>query len=305
MNRFLCYLRSIFPQFPSDRETSDFGLRTSDPDRRERRSAFTLIELIAVMGIIIALSLVVAGGYSGMARAMAEGQSTRQLRDSLLLARQNACVNGSRTYVYILSEDEYVICRKIGTSSGASSGQASYQPGKDPLFKKDAYVFYDFYTDLASFVNDVDRTSESAGQASGNSNSNYRNSDLSSSMLLFDLSADEAQYGILRGVESNEDLGFGWCLYWRTTNGESHNSKYFAEGHDYGIALYPVRSLPKGYIFLSEIGSCVYFEPTGMTGPGSGKHTFVVAEAAYRTDTSRQRDVTVDHSGKVTVEAPK
>ena len=159
---------------------------TSDSDEREATGGFTLIELIAVMGIIIALSLVVAGGYSGMARAMAEGQGTRQVRDSLLLARQNACVNGSRTYVYILSEDEYVICRKIGTSSG-TSGKASYQAGKDPLFKQDAYVFYDFYTDLSSFRNDVDRASEEAGL--NDNDSNYQYSDLSSSMLLFDLSS--------------------------------------------------------------------------------------------------------------------
>jgi hypothetical protein len=252
------------------------------------------------MGIIVALAMVVMGGYSGIARAIASGQATRQLRDALLLARQNACVNGNRTYVYVLSEDEFVICRKIGTSSG-TQGKSSYNSG-DPMYKKDTYIFNDYYTDLSSFVNEVDRGSESAG--SENTSSSYAKADLSSDMLLFDLSATKAQYGILRGVESNGHLG--WSLFWKMQNGSTPPATYFKENHDYGIALFPVRSLPKGFVFDTEkktpVGTCIYFEPTGMVGPGNGNKTLVVCEAALRNDSDHQHKVTVEHSGKITVE---
>lgn len=265
-----------------------------------RRAGFTLIELIAVMGIIVALAMVVMGGYSGIARAIAAGQATRQLRDALLLARQNACVNGNRTYVYVLGEDEFVICRKIGTSSG-TEGKASYNSG-DPMYKKDTYIFNDYYTDLSSFVNEVDRGSESSGNDS--SSSSYKKADLSSNMLLFDLSGDEAQYGILRGVESNGKLG--WSLFWKMEDGSQPPSKYFKENHEYGIALFPVRSLPKGFVFDTDgstpIGTCVYFEPTGMAGPKRGDQKFVICEAAFPNNKDHQHTVTIAHSGKITVE---
>ena len=287
------------PESPAKPETGDRNPETT----RRNRAAFTLIELIAVMGIIVALALVVGGSYAGIATSIAEGQASRQFRDALLLARQTACVNGSRTYVYLLGEDEYVICRRIGTSCG-TSGKSSYQQG-DPLYRKDSYVFYDYYTDLSSFVSEVDRNSEQHGQDSHSSSSQYHNSDLSSEMNLFDLSSTEARYGILRGVDSNDDLGFGWNLYWQPRAGECHNNSYFAENHDYGISIYPVRHLPKGYVFATEIGTCVYFEPTGMTGPKTGSQSFIIAKAAMKNNPSFQRKVTVDHSGKVDVEEPK
>ena len=265
-----------------------------------RRAGFTLIELIAVMGIIVALALLVVGGYSGMSRAIAAGQASRQVADTLLLARQTACVNGVRVYLYIISEDEYVLCRKMGTSSG-NGGKASYQQGKDHNFKKDAYVFFDYYTDLGSFVNDVDRESENYAQE--NNSSAFVNTDFASDMLIFDLSAkNEAKYGTLRGVESNKD-GVGWCLYYQPSSGEAASS-YFKDGSDYGIALYPIRSLPKGFVFLDEeIGDFLYFEPTG-TAKGTTKE-IVVAEAALKGDSNHQQKVKVSGAGKVEVEYPK
>ena len=266
------------------------------------RDGFTLIELIAVMGIIVALALLVVGGYSGMSRAIASGQASRQVAATLLLARQTACVNGVRVYLYILSEDEYVLCRKMGTSSG-NGGKSSYQSGKDPYFKKDAYVFFDYYTDLGSFVNEVDRDSESYAQE--DNDTSFAKSGITSDMHIFDLSSkDEAKYATLRGVDSNKD-GVGWCLYFQPANGSSGTS-LFKEDADYGIELYPIRSLPKGFVFLEdEIGDFLYFEPTGSTGPGKGEKKIIVAEAALKGDAQHQQTVKVSPTGKADVEYPK
>ena len=282
-------------------QTANCKLRTANSPR----AAFTLIELIAVMGIIVALALLVVGGYGGMSRAIASGQASRQVADTLLLARQTACVNGVRVYVYVLSEDEYVLCRKMGTSSGYG-GAASYQRGQDPYFKKDAYVFFDYYTDLASFVNEVDRESEN--ESHDNTQSGYADKDLSSNIHIFDLSArSEARYARLRGVDTNRD-GVGWCIYFQPMTGGSASS-YFTADSDYGISLYPIRSLPKGFVFLDdEIGGFLYFEPTGKadgTLEAGASFGIVVAEAALKGDAKHRQTVKVSSSGKVEVEYPK
>lgn len=267
------------------------------------RGGFTLIELLAVMGIIVALSLVVAGGYSGISRAIARGQASRQVRDALLLARQTACVNGATVYFYVLSEDEFVICRKIGTSSKKTQGQASYQEGEDAKFKKGAYEFSDFYTDLSGFVNEIDRLSEASGMGAGSSQSVYYGADMSGKAEIFDFSSNEAKYGILRGVETIE-TGMGWNLYWVPAGGNAP-SDIFAPGHDYGVALHPIRSLPKGYVFLDDPGTCIYFEPTGTAGPGSGKQTLTMAEYALKNNPKHQHTVSVTRSGKISIEDMK
>lgn len=273
----------------------------SSPSRRASsgRSGFTLIELIAVMGIVIALALVVTSGYSGIARSIAQGQSTRQVRDSLLLARQTACVNGVEVYVYILDETQFIICRKIGTSSG-SLGNASYQSGKDPLYHKDAKVYCDYYTDLSSFVSEIDTGSESAGQS--DSSSLYKDSDLSGSMDLYDLSANELCAATLRGVEYNKDLGFGWLLYCKPRKGESSiPGSFLDEGHDYGVPIHPIRALPKGYVFLNKAGDFVSFSPTGEATPKEIK----VAEYAQMDSGKHQFKIQVLQSGKIEIEEPK
>ena len=261
---------------------------------RGRRSAFTLIELIAVMGIIVALSLIVVGGYGGMARSMASGQATRQLRDALLLARQTACVNGVRVYCYVLEENVYVLCRKIGTSSSENGATAhAYQAGDDYSFQKDTKVFSDHYSDLGSFINEADREAEEYELENSGS------FEASSDMYIFDLSSKTgAKYGILRGVVRNEDLGFGWNLHFQKVDGVDEPT--FKKGADYGIALFPVRVLPKGFVFLDdEIGKFVYFEPTGAAD--GTLMNFVVAESALRNDNKHRHSVTVSTDGKVDV----
>ena len=252
------------------------------------RGGFTLIELIAVMGIIVALALVVVGSYSGMTRAIASGQASRQVRDTLLLARQTACVRGVRVYCYILSEEEYILCRKIGTSSGKDSSST------DDRFPEDdkGHVFPDAYTDLGSFINEVDAASETYSAA--NDGQNRDKSALTSDMLLFELSdSGTARYGKLRWVESDKDNGYGWNLFYAPVKG--HEPK-FDSGTDYGIGLYPIRVLPKGFSFSDDmIGKFVYFEPTGAANDNI---TITIAETAID-DADHRQTVTVEKNGRV------
>ena len=270
---------------------------------RKRRDGFTLIELIAVMGIIVALSLLVVGGYGGMSRAIASGRASRQVRDALLLARQTACVNGVRVYLYVLSEDEFVLCRKMGTSCG-NAPLTRGQSGRDNDFRVEAtHLFYDYYTDLGSFVNEVDRESERyAIENDSSSSGETKKTNYSSDMLIFDLSGStQAKYATLCGVSANKDGGRGWSLYYKKKKNGGDPTSLFKEDADYGIALYPIRSLPKGYVFPEEqIGDFLYFDPTGK--PGGPTREFVVAEAVLQGDADHRQTVKVDESGAVDVD---
>lgn len=274
---------------------------------KKNRAAFTLIELIAVMGIIVALALLVVGGYSGMSRAIAAGQGSRQVADSLLLARQTACVNGVRVYCYILGEDEYILCRKMGTSCSNPS-KASYQSGKDPAWMDETWVFFDYYTDLRNFLNDADVSSQQYALTNKTSSSSTKTSSNASNTLLIDLtyseSAKEPKYASLRGVLENTAV-VGWSLYFRpSTDDFSSGNKYFKTDHDYGIALSPIRYLPKGFVFLDEdVGKYLYFEATGSADGTLSE--IVVAESALRNDPKHRQTVKVSSSGKVEVEYPK
>lgn len=267
---------------------------TSRP--RRGRSAFTLIELVAVMGIIVALALLVVGGYSGMSRAIAAGQGSRQVADTLLLARQTACVNGVRVYFYILSEEEYLLCRRIGTctknSTTPSPTEHDYQDGV--YYKKGVKVLFDYYTDLGGFVNAADRAAQAA-----TSNKEAKKT-MASGDYLFELPSGLGnaglKYGRLLGVTTNN---IGWRVFYEP---DPDHEPDFKTGANYGLALFPIRVLPKGFAFPEDdVGKFLYFEPTGSA---EGLDKISIVEAALP-DAAHTQTVTITGEGKVTVEYPK
>ena len=264
------------------------------PDERERRrAAFTLIELVAVMGIIVALALLVVGGYSGMSRAIASGQGARQVADTLLLARQTACVSGVRMYFYILDEEQYLLCRKMGTCS-----QDSDKPSRNNHpYGDNVYALYDYYSDLGGFVNLADRESQQ-------NMSNDAKKKMASSSILFELPSgkkdndDTPKYATLLGVTNNTP---GWVVYYKERGDGGNPSQMFKKDKGFGLALLPIRSLPKGFTFPeNEVGKFLFFEPTGASG---GKlETIHITESAVQTSSSWS---VVINGGKVTVKPPK
>ena len=82
-----------------------------------RRSGFTILELIAVIGIIAVIGTAVIGGFSGMMKGVARRSAIDSVRRALNLARQEACVDGNDTYLYPVDVNRYAIVRKAGTIS--------------------------------------------------------------------------------------------------------------------------------------------------------------------------------------------
>ena len=80
-----------------------------DDKIRSPRRGFTLIELLAVLAIMMILGGVGVAAYFGMSTGMALGSAVNHLRATIMLARQNAMVNGHSTYVIL--EQRQLRCR--------------------------------------------------------------------------------------------------------------------------------------------------------------------------------------------------
>ena len=260
-------------------------------DEGERRDkAFTLIELVAVMGIIVALALLVVGGYSGMSRAIASSQGARQVQDTLLLARQTACVSGVRVYFYILDEEEYLLCRKMGTCSKDSDKPST----SDHPYGSNVYALYDYYSDLGGFVNAADREAQQ-------NMSNDIKKKMAYSSILFELPTgsglnDSPKYATLLGVTNNTP---GWIVYYKERGDGGNPTSMFKTGKNFGLALLPIRSLPKGFEFPEEeVGKFLYFEPTGASG---GKLDTIHIREAALPDADHTQTVTIK-GGKIGME---
>lgn len=67
--------------------------------QRSKRSAFTLVELLVVVGIIATLLVLVVPAFTGLGRGQNMRSSVAQLRSTLALARQWAITRNENTYV--------------------------------------------------------------------------------------------------------------------------------------------------------------------------------------------------------------
>jgi prepilin-type N-terminal cleavage/methylation domain-containing protein len=97
-----------------------------------KRTGFTLLELLTVMAIMALLSTLAVTSYFGAVRGMARKSAVNHLANTLALARQRACMEGSRMCVMLYNEvldnatppsvaPSFVVCKEIG--------HISYAPG--------------------------------------------------------------------------------------------------------------------------------------------------------------------------------
>lgn len=106
------------------------------------RSGFTLIELMVVIGIAAMLITMAATSFFGAMRQEGVTKSRNQLRDTLLLARQQACILG-KTHV--------VVCWNSDTEVVVGSKKQKVKQGRYALFQSVGNVWHEGKTLLAPF----------------------------------------------------------------------------------------------------------------------------------------------------------
>jgi prepilin-type N-terminal cleavage/methylation domain-containing protein len=227
-----------------------------------RRSGFTILELIAVIGIIAVIGTAVIGGFSGMMKGVARRSAIDSVRRALNLARQEACVDGNDTYLYPVDVNRYAIVRKAGTITGTGTGsrkvtlegvsafQTSIDGGKWILDE-----FADLSGSTETFV--VDQNLSQADLIE-------KLKDYGGS-LVFDMK--DGVYTTVAFSPFRDKDNDVWVF-------GIHGTTSFDKGHDYGWVTHPIQSLPAGYVFKgsyntsdgsykSKHGICVHFLPDG------------------------------------------
>jgi type II secretory pathway pseudopilin PulG len=97
-----------------------------------RRSAFTLLELLIVIAIMIFISTITIINIFGNMRAASYNAVANDVFDSLVLARQRACLDGKTTWFYLTDSNHYVIVRVMGTiADPPTGGTILYDPYTD------------------------------------------------------------------------------------------------------------------------------------------------------------------------------
>lgn len=241
-----------------------------------RLAGFSLLELLAVMSIMAMLSTVAVTGYFSAVRGMARRSAVKHLVNTLVLARQRACLEGTRISVMLYNEhvgnDEegapvvvpsYVVCKEIGTVSNISGNKLS-----------------DEFETLGKFFNLGGQTiSGGMGEML--------------SMRLYNMTAGgwwevypwvKEDYGLVSGRRSSYDLArnqtqasYDLPVYTFEKNQTVSSQQGTANeppggwrvGHSYGIEAIPVNSLPRGILFdkfdenINQAAICITFRPDG------------------------------------------
>ena len=237
--------------------------------KTQSRRGFTLLELIAVMGIAVALSLVIIGGYSGIMRTMSEMAGVNALRRAATLARQHATIDGRDTYFFITGFDTYVLCRRAGVISDrherslSGDDRPTYLP---PGQYADTIWLYDQYSDLGAAAESFAGIG-STGELTADQVEEMLEDDKYSGTFLFDL--EKGEFAAVTYPPWFDHKTDCWVMGISKKDADGKAIKEFKEGHAYGWTLYPEQRLPKGYAFVNgkdnfiEAGS-FYFKPDGM-----------------------------------------
>ncbi len=110
------------------------------------RAAFTLMELLIVMGIMGFMTAVVTASYFGMTRAASYNASAGSVTKMLQLARQRANIDGSPVHVIIKDKSSYVLVGILGNFTGDMKSSSSAGAMGE---------IHDIYTDLNEFTDDT------------------------------------------------------------------------------------------------------------------------------------------------------
>lgn len=287
---------------------------------RRGRAGFTLLELVAVIGIIALMATVVVAGFSGIMKAVSATSGTDAMRRALNLARQQACVDGEDTYVWVTGVNTFAVVRKAGTVSSTSTGSMDFQQAAGqqtvhvPVQKKRKQKengsweeisirwIVDDFADLASAGQSF--SIDPLGATEDPSASEEQLEDLIQNyhgIQVFDMEAAKMADVEIPPWFSQEDDA--WVF------GIDSRKQGFAAGTDYGWLIYPEQTLPGGYVFKGSYyvsgdkagdfnegyDRKVHYRSDGTVEQGV---TFELYEVAAK----KTHKVIVDGSGKVTIQ---
>lgn len=236
------------------------------------RGGFTLLEMIAVIGIIAIMTTLVVGGYGAMVAAVAENSAKQTFERAVNLARQEASIEGADVYVFVVDVDRFAIVRRAGeiTKVEPKSQQAWGAGGG----KVTARWIIDDYADLADRQDsfDMDLDDEAARNTFAK---DYDGN------LVFDI-----KEGVMARVKSPsrwESALDAWVFGIDDLPAPAAaTATKFQVGHEYGWITHPVYTLPEGWVFADS-----YIK----TGKNAGQFNYAVPRVHFLAGGSVENEV--------------
>ncbi len=251
-------------------------------EHQTKQFGFTLMELLAVMAIMAVLTTFAVTSYFAAINGMAKRSAVKHVVNTLVLARQRACMEGVRVSVVFFNEMKgyekdsdgelltssgheilsptYVICRAVGHLSYVDSSG----------------VIGDEFADLDKMFGTEDLGESYAGR-----------------MRIYNLTLggwwDVKPWVDRQKIRESSDVGeagsyvfpysegilgetevpgaiMGYKFLFKTS--DAKNTSGTCVGDAYGIEAAPANTLPKGFVFrnlesYSDLPICIHFKPDG------------------------------------------
>ena len=189
------------------------------------RAAFTLMELLVVMSIMLIVSTILVAGYFGMTRAASYTAAETDVFNHLQLARQRASLDGTRVFFLLIDSNSYVLVH----------GAGQLTRDMDSKIYDGRHRIYDAYADMHEITNKASHVRV------WNMDKNLYGDDVNINPAAVDGPAPT-----FPGSEENY-FRHTCVLDARLPNAAQWNR--WKQGDRYGFELYPRQVLPKGFYF--------------------------------------------------------
>ncbi len=211
------------------------------------------MELLVVMAIMLTLSTILVAGYFGMTRAASYTAAESEVFNLLQLARQRACMDGTKVFFMLIDSNSYVLVHGVGELT-RDMGSQTFN-GRHRIY--DAYADHHVYTGFGSKLR------------VWNMDKNVYADDVSISLVP---STEDTYEG--SGDRYRRQI---YTLDAILPKPAEYSS--WKKGDRYGFELYPRQMLPKGFYFgIQSIGTLpnndkIVFAADGSSSRVSGSET--------------------------------
>lgn len=227
-----------------------------------RRSGFTLIELMVVVGIMVLIATIVVSGSFGMSRASGYLAAENIVYNTLQAARQKACTNGKRVTVAFVKRDE-------AYGDGDNFALVTVEAVGTITEKVEARYIRDRCSSLVRYTGKT----ASGGDYVGNDS-------------IWNLATGAVVAGpfkIVKGSTTTTIPGetgkysYDVTQLELTGSSDSFNQNYWKKGDPYGFQIGEMQELPTGFKFgfggagKSPEGQIIVFEPDGTSFYGKSQ----------------------------------